>query len=427
MIPTVKIKIKEFGPIKKAEIMLAPLMIFTGNSNLGKSYVNYLMYYFISSFTEGQISNLYDKRLDIEGKQQFAITADEVKQWLDSHVESFMRSFLGDENLVCQVEFEFMLPVDTFHIEFEIVRQQAVGLVASRESQIQLFINGQHFSDISALNPRQAISLYINIFMLKDIIGVFCARALILPPARGAFVGENYSLKEKVVSNTGMYRQFLYDYDYATSAGEPDGEKERTFFNAQLKTLVGGNLTTEKDKQFLLLPSGQRLSLTAAASSVKELSPLLFYLNNHADVPTSICMEEPEAHLHPDMQIAVADLLVACMNQNMLLQITTHSDYFLQRINQLIKIGYLRSKNESLYQKMLEERAISDRSYIDSEKVKAYYFHLDADNQVKIEDLEITEKGIPMATFFDTIRNLNDRENYINDLLEELKEEVKED
>lgn len=425
MIPTVKIKIKEFGPIKDAEIMLAPMMIFTGNSNLGKSYVNYLMYYFISSFTEGQISGLYDKHLDTvpEGKQMFDITADEVKQWLNSHVEGFMRSFLGDENLICQVEFEFRLPVDAFHIEFEIARQQAAGSVLSRESQIQLAINNEHFSDISALNPRHTFSIFINIYMLKAITGIFCARALILPPARGAFVGENYSLKEKVVSNTGMYRQFLYDYDYATSAGEAAGEKKRTFFNVQLKTLVGGDLTTEKDKQFLLLPSGQCLSLTAAASSVKELSPLLFYLNNHADVPTSICMEEPEAHLHPAMQIAVADLLAACLNQDMLLQITTHSDYFLQRINQLIKIGYLRRKDESLYRKLLEERSVSERNYIDSEKVKAYYFHLDDNNQVKIEDLEITEKGIPMATFFDTIRNLNDRENYINDLLEELKED----
>ena len=425
MIPTVKIKIKEFGPIRDAEVMLAPLMIFTGNSNLGKSYVNYLMYYFISSFTEGQISGLYDKRLDIatEGKQQFDITADDVKQWLDGHVEDFMRSFLGDENLICQVEFEFLFPVDTFHIEFEIVRQLPGHLLPSREYQIKLSINDKHISDIGTLYPRQTIPIYINGIMFKRITEMLCVRALILPPARGAFVGENYSLKEKIVSNTGMYRQFLYDYDYATSVTNSGGEEKQAFFNEQLQALVGGDLTTEKDKQYLLLPSGQRLSLTAAASSIKELSPLLFYLKNNADVPTSICMEEPEAHLHPDMQIAVADLLAACLNQNMPLQITTHSDYFLQRINQLIKIGYLRSKNESLYQKMLEERAISDRSYIDSEKVKAYYFHLDADNQVKIEDLEITEKGIPMATFFDTIRNLNDRENYINDLLEEVKED----
>ena len=400
-------------------------MIFTGSSNLGKSYINYLTYYFVSSFTEGRMDDLYAKRIDTdaEGKQTFLITADEVKQWLDSHVEDFMRSFLGDENLVCRVEFEFGLSVDNFQVEFELVHRLSEGSVLPRESHIRLSVNESRFMVVTPFNPQRAMSVYINIYILEKIIGTVCARALILPPARGAFVGENYSLKEKIVSNTGMYRQFLYDYDLATGTGNSDGEKKRAFFNAQVQAVVRGDLTTEKDKQYLLLPSGQRLSLTAAASSIKELSPLLFYLKNHSDVPTSVCMEEPEAHLHPDMQIAVADLLAACLNQHMLLQLTTHSDYFLQRINQLIKIGYLRHRDESLYQRMLKERVISDRSYIDAEKVKAYYFYLDTGNQVRIRDLEITEKGIPMATFFDTVRNLNDRENYIDGLLEELKSE----
>lgn len=47
----IKLVINEYGPLKNTELSFAPMMVFTGDSNLGKSYVNYLWYYFMASFT----------------------------------------------------------------------------------------------------------------------------------------------------------------------------------------------------------------------------------------------------------------------------------------------------------------------------------------------------------------------------------------
>lgn len=41
----VRIHISKLGPIVDQEIELAQLMLFTGDSNLGKSYTNFLCYY----------------------------------------------------------------------------------------------------------------------------------------------------------------------------------------------------------------------------------------------------------------------------------------------------------------------------------------------------------------------------------------------
>ncbi len=60
----VKIIINELGLIKNQEAILSPIMIFTGNSNVGKSYANYLMYYFFSSFTEGNL-RAFSKKNDV--------------------------------------------------------------------------------------------------------------------------------------------------------------------------------------------------------------------------------------------------------------------------------------------------------------------------------------------------------------------------
>ena len=47
-------------------------------------------------------------------------------------------------------------------------------------------------------------------------------------------------------------------------------------------------------------------------------------------------MEEPEAHLHPLKQRMMADIIGALSHNGAIMQITTHSDYFLRRLNELI-------------------------------------------------------------------------------------------
>lgn len=115
-----------------------------------------------------------------------------------------------------------------------------------------------------------------------------------------------------------------------------------------MQKLIGGQLKTDKNRQYFVMADGTQISLNAAASSIKEISPFLFYLKNRFNNFCSVCFEEPEAHLHPSMQIAVADLVAAYKNKGAFFQITTHSDYFLARINQLIKLNELESQKEEL-------------------------------------------------------------------------------
>ena len=286
----------------------------------------------------------------------------------------------------------------------------------------RISVNDMPVRNVSSFLPlEETIALTIQDYLQTSLFGQQIAKSIILPPARGSFVGENFSFKERVAASAGMYRQFLRDYDQGMISIM--GKQSDEFFRSRIKDLTGGELGAEKGNQYITLPSGNKLSLTAAASSIKELSPLFFYLKNWSNLPLSICLEEPEAHLHPDMQIGIADLLAACLNKRMYIQLTTHSDYFLQRINQLLKIGYIRQHNEGIYTKMQQEQGLNQRYYISHDQVKAYYFRLNAQQQVEIVSLEITEKGIPMSTFFDTVHRLNERENYLDNLLAEIKED----
>ena len=219
-----------------------------------------------------------------------------------------------------------------------------------------------------------------------------------------------------------MYNEYFNDFDISQRKDDFVKAENDDIYNI-ISKFVGGRFVSEKSKQYILLSTGEKLSLTAAASSIKEISPLLLYfLNKKSDSRFSYCLEEPEAHLHPCSQIKIADLIASFLNKGNMFQITTHSDYFLQRINQLIKLGDIRKADEAAFEKLCDERGLLKSSYIDRSKVKAYFFYKNAEGKVEVEDMPLTQDGISYKTFYDITRDLNEREEYINEQLYKLNE-----
>lgn len=419
MNPKILVHINEYGPIKNAEIKFYPLLLITGNSNLGKSYVNYLFYFLMRALAWVMFQSLVEKKysgMNFAKKQNsFKLTENDMRKWLTENVQPFMASFLGDSELLCDVSFDLGLdnvfPNGILDITYtrEIQHQTEDSLPDMLFATIS--INGD-VSTVSLLaNDKrgeiQRLGQRIATYFQNKLFGQSILKSVILPPARGSYVGENFSAKEMIASQAGMYRYFLQDYDFGLhSIFNNFKTNDEQFFQARIKTLVNGDLITEDNKQYLVL-GDRKLPLTAAASSIKELSPFLFYLKNWSNYKFSFCMEEPEAHLHPCMQKDVADLLAACLNKGMIFQMTSHSDYFMQRINQLVLLGNLRSKDEAAYEVFRQKHGLNQRFYLKAEDVGCYYFH-EVDGEVKIECLEMGKTGLPMKTFFGIVRDLSD-------------------
>lgn len=423
-----KINIHNFGPIKNACIQLAPMTIFTGNSSLGKSYVNYLTYFLMKCTSMDELVTFFDSKKGRKDEFTMSITA--IQSWMHEKVEAFMREFLNAPEITCNVSFE-LLPNDpkrSFHFKYEeiIAQDNNTDLVddflrdrkhirVTIDDKIDDFmvpgmIKGKGFG------LGAAFSVYIqNILFGKQI-----HQAMILPPARGAFVGENYTLKEKIASSVGMYRRFLNDYDYTTQFGA-FRKKDANRYAEQIERLVGGRLITKEGKQYLVLKNNNELPLSAAASSIKELSPLLYTLQGMRRT-VSFCIEEPEAHLHPQMQIAMIDLLATCFNDGFLFQFTTHSDYVMQRINQLVKLEFIRKNDKKQFEKICEAFGLTERHCIKKEDVKVYFFEVNEDGNVEIDDLQVDKEGFPLVTFFEVVNEMTVIEDALNNVIEDIKD-----
>ncbi len=83
------------------------------------------------------------------------------------------------------------------------------------------------------------------------------------------------------------------------------------------------------------------LPLMNASSMVSELAPVVLYLR-HVVLPGNLLIiEEPEAHLHPEMQAVFTRQLVAAVQSGVRILITTHSEWILEELANLVRLSEL--------------------------------------------------------------------------------------
>lgn len=418
----ITIKVHRFGPLENVAFKIAPMMIFTGMSSLGKSYANYLVYYFMSAVCNGKLlASIKEKIGDEVEEAKYVFSIDDFFNELSVQAEAFMRKFLGDDELTCNVEFKSPKRLRTVTIDFK--KSTASG---SGDGERDLIHEPQPFEiSLEGKQRRMVPSINYALFyserMLQEfILGDFVVREVILPPGRGAFVGENFSVKSEVAASMNMYNLFFRDYDNGINARIRFRKEYDNHLPERLLNLTsGGDLLSVEGKQYLQVNDKEKIALSAGASSIKDLSPWLFYLKNQWMMPCSFCMEEPEAHQHPSVTVQIADVMAIAMHQpaSNMFHLTTHSDYLIQRLNQLVKLGSIRRKDKSLFLKICEERGLDTQSYLDAVDIKAYYFRKDTNGKTVVEPLDVTDDGIPMKSFFDVVNDLNEREEYINDAI----------
>ena len=110
--------------------------------------------------------------------------------------------------------------------------------------------------------------------------------------------------------------------------------------------------------------------------------------------------------MHPHRQVKVADLLACAVKQGCHLQITTHSDYLIKRLNNLIKLHLLKHRlNDSQeYKDLLQKWQIKESYVIDPSEMVAYLLERDEDGTSKIRRQDIDIDGeIPFESFYKVI------------------------
>jgi Uncharacterized conserved protein len=132
-----------------------------------------------------------------------------------------------------------------------------------------------------------------------------------------------------------------------------------------------------------MAPSGVREAITVALA--------LLIVDPIELMPVSVFIEEPEAHLHPRAQRTLARIISRAVNMRKNVVVTTHSDYLISALNNLIALSRLPKRR-------LKKLGYTEKEVLPPESVAAYLVKTEGDKAV-IEKLQVTGEGIPEDEF----------------------------
>lgn len=242
------IDIHKFGPLQEVSFQVAPFMVFTGMSKLGKSYANYLIYYLFTNLLDlKERTKLIESLIGKESSGSFTLSGDFLSTYLHDNVTAFMRALLGDPTIECDVDFLF----PEFGEPLNVTYQEVVATEEETEKRLgntlNISINGKEANRNIIRNTALTVGGYSLTELSHRLLENFYVATLIFPPANGALINANYSLTSSI-NPEGMYGRFLFDNDYCTSIWPTD---EQSPYLYQIKKITDGDVVKEEGKEFI--------------------------------------------------------------------------------------------------------------------------------------------------------------------------------
>ena len=221
----------------------------------------------------------------------------------------------------------------------------------------------------------------------------------------------------EVSTFSGMIGDFLEQiFDYKKRRG-PSSSISNVAEQLEMELLEGKievkRSTPEAFPEFLYRPdqADEGLRMSHSSAMVSELAPLVLYLRGVVKRGDLLIIEEPESHLHPGAQTIIAKTLARVVRAGVRVLITTHSNYLLQQISNLIREGELHKQSESTNE---------TEDYLKAEEVGAWRFHKDK----PVEELPFNlAEGIEPEDHLDIAEDLYNQSAGLQNRIEETKEE----
>jgi hypothetical protein len=422
----IKVRIDQLGRIRDSEILVSPLMVFSGESGLGKSYLALLCHYFFELlintsrlnhfFVDNNIDfNILSKDFKDVGTA-LEIKKQDLEAWMAKDAILYLRYMLGYDGISGQIEITLPESVpDTMAFTY---KNELTGLVDKEEIYTILSLGNLRFRIQEKTQFDESPFAFLLRFVLIDyIFGNYqkLDSTFVLPPSRGPI------LTEQIIPTTGMYSEFLSDMA-GLNRIKPRPDTASEIVLKLFRTILEGEVDKE-ETTYIYTTNDASMPVSAAAASIREIAPLQILAKKQDVSRCAILVEEPEAHLHPLKQRMMADIIGALSHNGAIMQITTHSDYFLRRLNELIMFAKAKKTTDDpdKLRTLSEKVNIVEDMSIDESIIGAYLLRKQADN-TSIAVKQDISNGIPFAAFRDAILDNMNYQDILGDYLQDVTE-----
>ena len=469
--PNVDIAVKNFGPIAEASIDLRPLTVFVGPSNTGKTYFATLVYALhgiVAGFPRVPLLNymgpllpeilldpdssddsLLEERLRgyVEKlstmSRQFKFS--ELPQTARNDVKSGLKNpevFEGELKRCFNVDFvsKLLRLRDGQRHEMNVslkVREadQELWGFELEDSGWGITVKDQVNEDM-IIHSKEVFEATLH-FIIRSSFGSGGhlqgtgrqVQRYYLPASRSGIMQSHKIIASSLVERAT--REFVEDPSrVATLAGGLADFLRRLILykedetpNSALLTigkvleadLLDGKIITKPSlsgyPDFLYYPRDMKeeILLSQAASVVSELAPLVLFLRSGIKPGDTLIIEEPEAHLHPGGQADMAVILARLVRAGVRVIVTTHSDWLLEELGNLILEGELANLGGKTHEPQV---------FLQKEQVGAWLFQKNG----RVAEIEYDRlSGIEPQEYGDVAEELYNRSAELRNQIEELK------
>lgn len=439
-----KLIVEDYGKIKSAEIEVAPLTLFVGDNNSGKSYLLALLWGIEKFGVEALIGEDYVnteeanilidwicEQIDIAVKNKHhEVSLEAISDVLNKLLNTELKKHKND--LVKKIFNSKSVDVGKLEIKLENLEENILHLEIEEnfgglrmyvdDDQRAFAIVGKFVLEEGRYKKEDFIQWFLVRGLYSSLMGIGMEEepndsCIYLPAARTGFM-----LTKDIINKVGRKSTFnlLEEKETVTPFIRPINQFLDIMGDLSTETLVKENnlklaLEIEKDmangtveissmpnKEVQYVPVGYKkgMPLRLVSAVVTELSPLILMLKYKEDVKR-FYYEEPEMCLHPQLQYNMGKIIGRTVNSRIGMVITTHSDIIMQHINNMIKL----TKREDC-KEICERLGYTQSDLLSHDQVKVYQLSAKTRGKTEVKELHCGEDGFVVPTFNDALDHI---------------------
>ena len=414
-----KFKIRNFGPINKANFDLNNLTVVGGVNGSGKSFSARLLFCIITALSdEGRridndsVKNLFIDFIKRYGLNLSVISSDSVKN--DKSILTSKLNVLMESWQDFDVSYEFL---DGFYKKFEEILKEfdfnnenlehdfknIRNVIDTHSNELQYIISVLRFllmtefcpdqlsnfdgADVSITMEDQDCEMEYDMqFTAESLtINMNNKNKLTCREFSNVIYMDSMSAMDFQLTGQNIHYHYISLMNYLTrmkpmnTNGVYDNINEIMSINKQFNDMLNGTFKLNSNNIFTFESNGTPYDVKNIASGYKQIGVLQRLLNNNQiSGKTLLILDEPETNLHPGFQIRLANILIRMIKElNLMVYVNSHSPYIIEALEIYSKKeGIEKNTNFYMCESINEDENLFDINLIDRDDLKILYDNL---------------------------------------------------
>ena len=450
-----KLVIENLGVIKQAEIDLnKKFILFCGRNSTGKTYASYILHAFIWDSNFFTFSYSKDIISQIETKGSFIISKEIIEEWLNANCKNIINSLssiFGISDTTKEKLFsKFLLSASYSDEDFKqliltpITIKLSDWVITKKANSDEITLTESN-ADLTLQSNKVIQSEALIGYILRNLafFGMTGVRMLTvernsiytfkteLSLSRNELIDQIQQTNKSEINIIDIINKSSRRYPLAIRSSlkiANDLENIQKFSSpfAEVATqieqnLLNGEVSITKDGDVEFHPQSMArskgLPFHLSSSIIKTMASLVIYLRHIAKKGDTLIIDEPEMNFHPDVQILLARVFAMLSSKGLRMVVSTHSDYIIREINNLIMAGAINKHKGS---QLIEEIGYATDMLLDYKDVSVLYFDFKKRN-VQVKSLDIDEEGFAVDSIDEAINRQNEDAYRLSAELEDCK------